>query len=1082
MQDERFNEQVLLVSLTVDEQENAVVFSHPLWSQQSLHISQSQVRKYRKLVLREKESALMRIVFRDEQFWVIFPKSNFIDQRKNTSIETPAVSPVEIADSVLEGGDLQEVDKADIQVPPLQRDGILLPNVSKFNSSSKIGEIVMPEHLTLLGLPPSINAARFVDQHKNVVFSALHHSDVPSKKILILAEIIRIWLSTIESENDHAPPYVGYITNENAGNYFGFSPGFPQMVLRDSDVEGGSLAVGIKITFSEFEMRCEHDGLTRTFPTNVSSPLPDTPFGPHVVALNSVDKAKLLEKLTPQDGPPFWETAPIAVVVKKNVKGSWESLKGMLDDFCIEHDLSHVMELKKAKEKYPLTYKHIKAWSLLYRAEQPLETSRHIKHADWFGSFPIPLSKSYRGSGFNWKKAARGRVHDLAHHPLLQSERDRRVGEWILIGDETGSGHELLHADDDGDGKPGSARKKLAYIWVLVPPGVELPATPSDFHAMDQKNFKIDHLAALQNLEKLCTGSCMSFVFESPDFVEEKERHPRGEKEHIPLVIRNTLPLVIDYIATQVPKKTSQSLRIMSERIGNNWKPGTDPTFLTSELKRWISNLRDRGRDVDLKLSGLEIHPKMDHPWMNYPDAVGFLTGKDIPEYLAPYAENILGSSIQIPYASSFLGTVFPALTHQLGENPPLFVQNLVECDAKHLTAFQTPFIQNMCNEAFSRFSPLDWRSFNEFMVHQQRRPSGRFIAKMLHDFIDGQIEDVLDSLISHSDRLNMCLTLGWHMDQQGGDVFSFLKLVKRDWLDEASERMRLSWLSLTTMARQNEFNFEIRSAPFVSMGFLENELSTPRELIQLLNNGKNHDSDFMNLCAKLFSFFAFQPQQDPVQIGAISDLNKVLVAYQWPHQRENRRHAIYGAEWALDFALNSEDFFKIAEHNLFHLYHQYLGSGETTSSDPFWWPATTRLFYIGVANGFIQSDDLRLGDHIDQAILWSQQGPLIVRMRVAYWLYKLMTELEMAVPGSLYDGLMDIDQEFHTDSNVYAMLHSSYLLDLNDTCEIGNKIDLIQQFKERLERSSQSTKKFFEECEINDRTLPGSLLRFNYT
>ena len=71
-----------------------------------------------------------------------------------------------------------------------------------------------------------------------------------------------------------------------------------------------------------------------------------------------------------------------------------------------------------------------------------------------------------------------------------------------MIGDETGSGHELLHADDDGDGKPGSARKKLAYIWLLVPPGVELPATPSDFHAMDQKNFKIDHLEALENLEK----------------------------------------------------------------------------------------------------------------------------------------------------------------------------------------------------------------------------------------------------------------------------------------------------------------------------------------------------------------------------------------------------------------------------------------------------------------------------------------------------------------------------------------------------------------------------------------------------
>ena len=105
---------------------------------------------------------------------------------------------------------------------------------------------------------------------------------------------------------------------------------------------------------------------------------------------------------------------------------------------------------------------------------------------------------------------------------------------------------------------------------------------------------------------------------------------------------------------------------------------------------------------------------------------------------------------------------MFPAMTLQLAENPALFVQDLVERD--DLTAFKDPYIQNMCNHSHD-FPPLDWRSFNEFMVHQQRRPAGRFIAKMLHDYVDGQINDVLESLISHSDRLNMCLTLGWHMD-----------------------------------------------------------------------------------------------------------------------------------------------------------------------------------------------------------------------------------------------------------------------------------------------------------------------------
>ena len=1080
MQDERFREQVPLDSLAVDEQQNHVVLSHPLWADQMLNISQSQMRKYRKLLLKGKDSVRIRIVFRDEHFWIIFPKENFTDEPQPTAVESQTSPQTGLVEFSAEDGHTVEVGIFREQ-QRFNASNILLPNGSKFNSSSKIGELVKPEYLASLGLPQTIIAARFVSQHKKAVFSALHHFEASSKKVSLLSDILGLWHSTLEFRERHGPPYKGYITNESTGNFFGFSPGFPQLVLRDSDVDGGSLAVGIEITFSEFEMRCEHDGLTRTFPTNVISPLPDTPNGPYVISLNSVDIAELSSKTTAPDGTMLWDTAPIAVVLEKDVEGKAELFAEMLDRFSVEHNLSHVMESEKAKKKYPLTYQYLETWSLLYKPQQPLDALQDIKHVDWFGNFPIPLSPRYRKPGFNWIKAARGRVHDLAHDPLIQSEKERRQGEWILIGDETGSGYELLHADNDGDGKPGSARKKLAYIWVLVPPGVELPATPSDFHAMDQKSFKIDHLRALENLERLCTGSCVSFIFESPDFVEEKERHPRGEKEHIPLVIRNTLPLVIDYISTQVPKKSTQSIRIMSERIGENWKPGTDPTFLTSELKRWVSNLRDRGRDVDLRLSGLEIHPKMDHPWMNYPDAVGFLTGKEIPEYLIPHKEKILSNSIQLPYVSSFLGTMFPAMTQQLAENPALFVQGLVERDVKNLTAFKKPFIQSMCNEAFSRFSSLDWRSFNEFMVHQQRRPGGRFIAKMLHNYVDGNISNVLDSLVSHSDRLNMCLTLGWHMDQQGGDVFSFLKLVKRDWLDEASERMRLSWLTLTTMARQNEFNFEIRSAPFVSMGFLENEISTPTELVKLLNEKKNPDSKFMNLCAKLFSFFAFEEQEDPEQLAAISALNEALVHFQWSHQRENRRHAIYGAEWALDFASTAREYFEIAEYNLFQLYHEYLGSGETTSSDPFWWPASTRMFFVGIANGFIEPNDERLSDHLERAILYSQQGPLIVRMRVAYWLYKLMSELQLVPPEGIYESLREIENEFITDSNVYPMLHSSYLLDLHNAYSLGDKQDLVQQFTDRLSASSQSTKDFFAKCDSESQILPGSLLRFNY-
>ena len=138
-------------------------------------------------------------------------------------------------------------------------------------------------------------------------------------------------------------------------------------------------------------------------------------------------------------------------------------------------------------------------------------------------------------------------------------------------------------------------------------------------------------------------------------------------------------------------------------------------------------------------------------------------------------------------------------------------------------------------------------------------------------------------------------------------------------------------------------------------------------------------------------------------------------------------------------------------------------------------------MFFVGIANGFIEPNDERLSDHLERAILYSQQGPLIVRMRVAYWLYKLMSELQLVPPEGIYESLREIENEFITDSNVYPMLHSSYLLDLHNAYSLGDKQDLVQQFTDRLSASSQSTKDFFAKCDSESQILPGSLLRFNY-
>jgi len=1076
--DVRFESEIELSALNVDLDQKVALFSHPDWLSTPLGMSQSQMAKYRKHSASKAVVVKMKIVerempARDEKFWVIFPKEK--GNQKNIQPSNRLVS-----------GDENSTDddsRTEVLEPPKHRSKhfeFLFQDPPKLTQSTMLSALVKPEILHSLGLPPSLNAKRFIQHHGRCIMESLGDGSRHLNSLKGLEDLLALWAKSLSPTDALSPPFLGYITNDSAGNFFGYSPGFPQLIVRDDDIVEGSLAVGCKIYFEEYIEVCEDDGLGRVKPKNARTNLPNTPRDPFVVELNALDVDELaLKFLNENDG---WEAkAPLAIVLNQKTSVSVVAFENFIKLFSSSRDLSYVLEKTKSAKKYPLTYNHIQFWGLIYAPQEAPESFKMMKKVDWFDSFPIPENgRKVNGFNFDWMRAARGRVHDLAHPSLLAEELKLTKNEWILIGDETGAGHELLHADNKGEGVPGSMRKNLAYIWVLVQPGTKLPATPSDFHAMDQKSYKIDHLQALDTLVGL-GQNCISFIFESPDFVEEEERHPRGQDTHVPLVIRNTLPIVIDYISKQIDSNTPQKIRIMSEGIGVDWSPGTDAGFLTSELRKWISNLKDRGYDLNLTLSGLQIHPKMDHPWMNYPDAVGFLTGDDVPHYLQDYRNQIMSRSVQLPYLSSFLSTVYPKMVQQLSQKPLGFIQSLIDVETKQISAYHDPVISEMCMEAFSRFSPIDWRTFNEFMVMHQRRPNGRLISKILAIFMQGKLEHVMKTLLSDADRVNLCLTLGWQMEQQGGDISSYLNRIDADWLSRSPERMRHSWLSLLIMSKQNVFDFEFRSDAFVSAGLLLDELSNPNDLYHHLNVANVMEPFDMALFAKIFTFFAFDNSNIAGHKSSLAKVNAQLMNYPWPHQRENRRHAIYGAEWALDYARDSPEYFSFARQRLLQHYKQFLGSGESNRDDPFWWPATARMYFLGLQSGYLKQDDGSLQTFLQHAPLYAEQGPLIVRMRVSFWLIKLMSELNIEPSSAIYESLVEAEQEFVVDKNVYALLHSSYLIDLNHHYGYGDSELLRSQFLYRISASDEQTVAHFKSCLEDDALLPSSLLTFNY-
>ena len=1078
--DVRFDSEIELSSLNVDLDQKVVMFSHPDWLSTPLGISQSQVVRYRKHLASKSVLGKVKIVERemdgrDQRLWIIFHKNQ--QNQKNRSNNNSSNSTETVGKNFAEQDNQNKVHASSDK--PSRGFEVLIQKPPKLTPATTLSVLVEPEILHSLGLPPSLRAKRFIQNHGRYIKQSLGDGSQHFSNLKGLDDILSLWSKSLSCTDRLSPPFMGYITNDSAGNFFGFSPGFPQLIVRDDDVLEGSLAVGCEIYFDEYLEVREGDGLGRVKPKNARTNLPNTPRDPFVVELNALDVDELATKfLNENDG---WEAeAPLAIVLNQKTSVSVGAFENFIRSFSSSRGLSYVLENVKSANKYPLTYNHIQFWGLIYAPQEAPESFKILKNADWFGSFPIPKrGKKVDGFNFDWMRAARGRVHDLAHPSLLAEELKQTQNEWILIGDETGAGHELLHADNKGQGVSGSMRKNLAYIWVLVQPNTKLPATPSDFHAMDQKSYKMDHLNALKSLVGL-GQNCISFIFESPDFVEEEERHPRGQDTHIPLVIRNTLPIVIDFISKHINSNTPQKIRVMSEGIGADWSPGTDAGFLTSELRKWISNLKDRDYDLDLTLSELQIHPKMDHPWMNYPDAVGFLTGDDVPHYLHEYRDQIMSRSIQLPYLSSFLSTVYPKMVQQLSRKPLEFIQGLIDEETKQIVAYQDPVISDMCMEAFSRFSPIDWRTFNEFMVMHQRRPNGRLIAKLLATYMERNLQQVLETLLSDADRVNLCLTLGWQMEQQGGDVSKYLNQINIDWLSRSPVRMRHSWLSLLIMSKQNIFDFEIRTAAFVSAGLLVEEISDPIELLKQVNVADNTNPLEMALYAKIFTFFAFEKSNDADHKKSLAKVNACLMNYPWPHQRENRRHAIYGAEWALDYAGDSPEHFSFARQRLLQKYSQFLGSGESNRDDPFWWPAAARMYFLGLKYGYLQIDE-RLHAFLQIAPLYAEQAPLIVRMRVSFWLIKLMNELNIEPKSSLYEALVESEKEFLVDKDVYALLHSSYLMDLNHHYGYGEWSQLRSQFMNRISASDKQTAAYFKSSLEDDALLPSSLLRFNY-
>ncbi|MGB2335611.1 MAG: hypothetical protein ACPH87_08135 [Candidatus Poseidoniaceae archaeon] len=922
------------------------------------------------------------------------------------------------------------------------------------------------------------------------------------------AELLLAWHDSIVNfSKTQTFEYSGIITNEATNVFFGVTPGLPQFVLKGDGKQQllGAFAVGINIRFESFG----YDDEGRAKPNWVRSPLPDYPKReiaspkPIIIDQKNADQ-QIINALTDDEGNLDISKFPMSLVAMKktpltskgwdfkdDVDGAREKFLDKIKTLSVTMGFEVITEDVALTSQWKNTYKYLLTWCLIFKSNDPPEGIMVEKGAIYIGNFPLytPVKSNVRKRDFNfcWFVSARGRVHDAALKYLAEEWMRKSKNRWLLLGDETGSGSELIKNDDYVLKQGG---KNFAYIWTLIPPDSYPPTIASDFHAMDQHLFGEEHLVALSNIIETPDLGLTTVIFETDNFIHNEQQLPRNNISPSPSLIKATLPIMLEFIAQNTQRKHKKNCGVevtVEQWDWHDWRSTEPSKFLQNHGQIMLDNIERRGNGE----FAIDVNPpvaKLDHPYLNYSDAVGFLVGDSLSEILEEYKEKLNHYIHVLPIYPTFLESEFPKLCEDLATKPLKFIEALIETDTQHVNAYFNFVLSGMVEQAWEQFNPLDWRQFNHLMERKQSTANGRKISAHLSNWILPNLSQHLRSLLSDADRVNMCLTIAWSMDQQGGDVSQIMDHISPEWLStcplDSKEKFTLSLARVSFASRQNYFDFSTATPELLSLGIISENINNPPNLQNLLSERDTLTENKVSILGIFFSTFAFQNSTNLEHIESLWKTNSILVSYPWEKARENRRHCIYGAEFAIDCAISSEDenWFRHAQQRLYVDFDQYLSSGEDRRDEPFWWPTALKYHCLEAEASSTSLTEKDAKELLNKAKKVARKGPLPVRIRANYWMTRLSGVLNLSDGSEFFAELQSyIESEEYPKNDVYGALLYVHLIDLKQRFGFESEHNFTELFNAALADSNESTRLHFSEFLQNNDTNIIDSLCYNY-
>ncbi len=368
-------------------------------------------------------------------------------------------------------------------------------------------------------------------------------------------------------------------------------------------------------------------------------------------------------------------------------------------------------------------------------------------------------------------------------------EQDEK--SWVIVGDETGDAAEFTGK------KPSNHETSMG--WVVIPPKSSLPSLPSSFHVTENE----EHMSIATN-NLLDREEVKLFQFRYASGAKIKGVPSDSGQVHLNLW-KDTLPLVLNKISEL--SHGTPKVRIYLERVGD-LEAGTNP--IAGLLASWKLAMGESW--VDIEVATVLAKSPLEHPWLGYPDAVGFINSPrnwndpSLKERINILAERL----IQAPYRQDVLGKINGLF---MTPQPAVqFVKALFDFPQRDMKEYIVEYYGQQIKQRIEVLNERDWYTILEEMEQHSGNLQGQNATSVIFDHTD--IDKTLSNLKTDSLKFSFLMALLGCSNHNGDtDRSQFCKINIVELIEsefEPTRQQRMHFLNLSNGANDNEFDFNI--------------------------------------------------------------------------------------------------------------------------------------------------------------------------------------------------------------------------------------------------------------------------------